>query len=280
MVKEYFVEEKNKETGETRRQKLGPAYFEDSPQFKRDLEMATGVARQAIFEFFGEAYNDDPGKGKTDALSAAREAEARLRQEKHDATLALAAVESEIGLIDFTEDAREERTREAGADDMGSAIENLQEARERRIVLERASELLFAVHPSITGLYERSDIAEWLRLRMENLSHRIRQQKNKDDTPSNVEVGNLANIEDSMGRYLKGNPSAADYQTIMQEAEEQMAGERRRLGALMLKYADGEFRDDKIYQDMVKSEQLLGQFYQMERLLAEEQRERRHAKTI
>lgn len=282
MPKEYFVEKKDKTTGEVQRQKLGPAYFEDSPQFKRDLETTIGIARQAIFEIFVEAHSGDTDRGKAAALSTAREAETRLREEKHDATLALAATESEIGLIDFQEEAREQRAQEAVADEMGSAIEKLQEARERRITLERASEFLFSVHPSIAKLYERGDIAEWLQLRIENLAHRIKQQQKntEEDKPSNVSVGNLANIEESMERYLKGNPTAADYQTIIQEAEEQMAGERRRLGALMLKYADGKFLDDRIYQDMVRSEQLIGQFYQMERLLAEEQREKRHAKTI
>lgn len=280
MVKEYFIEEKNKETEETRRQKLGPAYFEDSPEFKKEVAATVRTMRQAILDITVEAYSDNPEVSES-ARRQAREkaeilvmlAEHELGTAEHDSTLALAAVEAGIGLANFQESAQERRIEEAG-EDFVKEVEERQELRGKKKDLERASAFLISMHPNLTKLYARADIIDWLRLYAENLARgikRLKEGQKQTGESSNVAVGNMANIEASVNRYLAGQPISTDYQTILKEIEGEKEEERKRLGARVLRSAETGMSQEN-YKNILRIEMVLDQFYQMERLLEEEQR--------
>lgn len=285
-MKEYAEERFKTESGGVERRTLGPAYFEDSPEFKKEMEAAVVATRQAVSDVFFETLmveNPDVPererkKAKEYALQFAAIVERELRGEGHNATLALAAVEAGIGLLDFGEGARERRIEESEKD-FQEAVEETREAREKRKDFERASEFLFSAHPDLTKLHTRDDHMDWLRFRVESVAQRVKKLAEKKDSASNVAVGQMANEEASLRRYLAGNHTPTDYDAIFLQIEEEKTGIRKQLAAHIMACADSIagrapewISSEGERKELVRFEETLSQFYQMERMWEEERR--------
>lgn len=285
MPKEYTEEKFQTEPGKTERRTIGPAYFEDSSEFKREMTTASACVRQAVFDLFADAHvhpevlehlrEADRKKSQERALSFASFLAAELRGVEHDATLPLAAVEAGIGLLDFKEGARERRVEES-EEDFQEAVEGVQEARETRKDFERASEFLFSVHPYLTKLYGRDDLIDWMRYRADNIVEEAKKLSRQGDDSATIAPGQMVNEEASLRRYLAGTHVPADYDAILLQVEEAKTRLRRDLaGFLMVWEADAyeKWEDSKKERDrMVHAEEMLSQFYQMDRMLEEERR--------
>ena len=279
-MKEYHEKIKNPETGQIEEKKLGPAYFEDSPEFKKEIAVSLDAARRAVRDIFGGAFsNQQTGRIDERAKSAAEELITELEIDlqgplNRDSTIAIAAVESKLVLLDKEEEAGEHGVEEAG-EDVGQAVVALQDVRDERKEYERAREILFSVNPHLTRLYTREDILDWARLIKENTARELQKfRKEHPDKALSVRVGDVENRTQSFSRLLDSKAVDRDYDAILSHLESSKGMARERIRELLLEYAAANKGADA-RKKMIGLEETISQYDQMERILEEERRSQR-----